>query len=1025
MSMTRKLTKKLMAAAFAFAVAGAAAANVYAAPSDPNDLPTGGAVTFGGVTIGGNTFASTMPTITNGMTIIANQNTLINWATFSVQGGQALYFNTNGNVLVNQVPAGPMSFLTGTMGNQTGAAGTLYVINPAGVYTSGGNIFSVDTTINTLITTQAQLDALAGGGTSSTIPISVLNAANEFTSNLLVGQMETNSAADEAMKALIDAGGRPLGEGDNDAANTLTEAGGHALGESGGNTLTNIGDHVYVVQTGTEQNNTGLNVGNLFGGGTPITVAEATTRSKNVAKQYIDAVKSGDKAKAALLKEEMIKADEALRATKERELDAEIKAEMAKREAEQQAAKEAAIKEAQEKADQAAKEGREAYDAWQKAQQETKDAAAKAEQAALAYLKALKSGDKLAIEAFKAELQKANEALVAAKNNEAAAKQAMSDASYKVSRTQTDLQNTQNRSYFGGAGGENQPTTQQQTVGQQTTQQTVEQPVQQSVQQTAQGNEDARTSSAGASDFKQFAEELRRYEESQQAQNTVDLAIVASKAQDNLSESVVDKYSDQYPGISQLVKDLQAYQQQQQQSDEQQGGEITVTTVREAEKEYDSLKWINDSVGEKLLTQENAARQKLRTAKTSEERAEAMKELDEIHAEESKKLAEAVEKREQETQAAQQAARIEAARLNEEQVKAVGGEGLQKANDRLNEAQQKVNGLKNDLKGAESDRHNAFEDWRKAKEEGASPERLEELANKWREEDARCKTLEKDLAHAQLEQRDASENLERAEGISQEAKAETDKLQAEKAKAESNLAEKKAELAAKNAEHEKLKAEADSKENELNKLDEDKKAAMEQASAQQQAEIAELKNAREGIDAEFMNGNMDEDRMEQLWEQRDALNARIDELNHAKTAAENAAGEQYEKDHAGQYEKLQAEAEAARKAEIMDKSVFEAQDAVREAEKAVTEAEQAEKSFAELTQLRINATPEELQRVESEEREARERYEQALNDANRAEGMEGRAEAQRNANQALSDYVKAYKTTQAVRDAANYQPGQK
>ncbi|MBE6094252.1 MAG: hypothetical protein E7199_02105 [Schwartzia succinivorans] len=807
------------------------------------------------------------------------------------------------------------------------------------------------------------------------------------------------------------------GEGSKGTNTQIITTGGGANDMWSG--LKNIGDHVTLIETSTPKKRASS------GGNLSEAVKAATEKEENVAKEYLDAVKSGDKAKTAELKDELIKATEEKWKAKDAEESAAREAELAKKTEAEQAAKEAAIKEAQEKADQAAKEGREAYDAWQKAQQETKDAAAKAEQAALAYLKALKSGDKLAIEAFKAELQKANEALVAAKNNEAAAKQAMSDASYKVSRTQTDLQNTQNRSYFGGAGGENQPTTQQQTVGQQTTQQTVEQPVQQSVQQTAQGNEDARTSSAGASDFKQFAEELRRYEESQQAQNTVDLAIVASKAQDNLSESVVDKYSDQYPGISQLVKDLQAYQQQQQQSDEQQGGEITVTTVREAEKEYDSLKWINDSVGEPLLTREANARQKLRSAQTSEERAEAMKELDEIHAEESKKLAEAVEKREQETQAAQQAARIEAARLNEEQVKAVGGEGLQKANDRLNEAQQKVNGLKNDLKGAESDRHNAFEEWRKAKEEGASPERLEELANKWREEDARCKTLEKDLAHAQLEQRDASENLERAEGISQEAKAETDKLQAEKAKAESNLAEKKAELAAKNAEHEKLKAEADSKQNELNKLDEDKKAAMEQASAQQQAEIAELQNAREGIDAEFMNGNMDEDRMEQLLEQRDALNARIDELNDAKTAAENAAGEQYEKDHAGQYEKLQAEAEAARKAEIMDKSVFEAQDAVREAEKAVAEAEQAEKSFAELTQLRINATPEELQRVESEEREARERYEQALNDANRAEGMEGRAEAQRNANQALSDYVKAYKTTQAVRDAANYQPGQK
>jgi uncharacterized membrane protein len=63
------------------------------------------------------------------------------------------------------------------------------------------------------------------------------------------------------------------------------------------------------------------------------------------------------------------------------------------------------------------------------AQQKTKDAEANAEKAARDYLLALKSGDKYTINAFKEELQKANDALVTAKKEEAAARQAVSDAS--------------------------------------------------------------------------------------------------------------------------------------------------------------------------------------------------------------------------------------------------------------------------------------------------------------------------------------------------------------------------------------------------------------------------------------------------------------------------------------------------------------------------------------------------------------------------------------------------------------------
>ncbi|MBO6205187.1 MAG: filamentous hemagglutinin N-terminal domain-containing protein [Selenomonas sp.] len=165
-------------------------------------------------------------------------------------------------------------------------------------------------------------------------------------------------------------------------------------------------------------------------------------------------------------KAEFFKANDVLEASKER--DAFL------------SAKEAAIKEAQEKLDQARKEGFDAYSALLKARNDLSNAEEKAEQAARDYLLALKSGDKDTIAAFKEELQKANDALLEAKRNEEAAQQRIQDAGANIARAQAELNNAQNNfTYSGGAGGENQQTTQQQTVGQQTTQQTVEQPVQQ------------------------------------------------------------------------------------------------------------------------------------------------------------------------------------------------------------------------------------------------------------------------------------------------------------------------------------------------------------------------------------------------------------------------------------------------------------------------------------------------------------------------------------------------------------------
>ena len=205
----------------------------------------------------------------------------------------------------------------------------------------------------------------------------------------------------------------------------------------------------------------------------------------------------------------------------------------------EQTAKDAAVKAAQEKLDQSRKEGFDKYAALQKAQHDLSAAEEKAEQAARDYLLALKSGDKYTIDAFKEELQKANDALLEAKRNEEAAQHGLKEAGSNIDRALTELNNAKNNfNDSSGAGGKNQQITQQ------------------SVQQ-------------------------------------------------------------------------------------QSGGE-TITTMGGESKESDSMKWINNVIGDKLLMQEADARARLRKAQTSEERQQIMKELDDIHAEETKIVNEAL-----------------------------------------------------------------------------------------------------------------------------------------------------------------------------------------------------------------------------------------------------------------------------------------------------------------------------------------------------------------------------------------------
>ena len=227
----------------------------------------------------------------------------------------------------------------------------------------------------------------------------------------------------------------------NDALKALQEA-------VSGSQTSSEGSNYVTIQSGGDSTG-GLNIAKGLEG---LTVSEAASRSRNLAKQYMQALQDGDKVRADELKQQLKDANTTVKVLKEQEkLTKEEKEKAAK------GAYEKALKDAQEAA------------------KKVEEARAKAELAARDYLNALKTGDPEIIAAYKERLQEANDALLEAKRNEEAAKQATYEASSNVARAQAELNNVQNNfNDSGAAGGETQQTTQQ-AVEQPTQQQTVEQ----------------------------------------------------------------------------------------------------------------------------------------------------------------------------------------------------------------------------------------------------------------------------------------------------------------------------------------------------------------------------------------------------------------------------------------------------------------------------------------------------------------------------------------------------------------------
>ena len=246
----------------------------------------------------------------------------------------------------------------------------------------------------------------------------------------------------------------------NDALKALQEA-------VSGSQTSSEGSNYVTIQSGGDPTG-GLNIAKGLEG---LTVQEAAARVRSIAKDYMKALNAGDKAKADQFKEALKEANRTVKVLKEQE-------KLTKEE------KEKAEKVTQPPQDDAAaKATKEAYEKAlkdaQEAAKKVEEARAKAELAARDYLNALKTGDPEIIAAYKERLQEANDALLEAKRNEEAAKQATYEVSSNVARAQAELNNVQNNfTYSGGASGENQQSTQQ-TVEQPTQQQTAEQPVQQ------------------------------------------------------------------------------------------------------------------------------------------------------------------------------------------------------------------------------------------------------------------------------------------------------------------------------------------------------------------------------------------------------------------------------------------------------------------------------------------------------------------------------------------------------------------
>ncbi len=932
--MTRKLKKKLVAAAAAITVMSAGAANVSAFPTTDNGTVEVGNATGPG--IGGVTFD---PNGNNLYTI--GGNTLINWGTFGIPPGCTMTFDMNGNIVVNQVTGASYSPIEGTLAQQNG--GHLFLINPNGITVgSGAQINGTAITLAAVQTLSAtQFSDLCVGNPVTLTPagaVSVETIYNSVSSEYnVLGQavsvpdpsylsmggtreaLSGDTSATLKNNSLTVGGTPPTPPGPTPdvgpkteeeakqfvdqtkgSVDTLTESqrgndsavkaaqealmnaqdDGQKKPTVNDSSLTGVQDHVYVVQSGAEQNK----IPNITQGLQGLTVQEASARVRSIAKDYMKALNAGNKAEADRLKEALKEANNNVKILKENE------------------------KKAKEEAEKATQ----------------RENAANAAQEALRNAQAEKEAQR-----------------------EEAAKNA-----------QEALLNAQRE--------------------------------------------------------KEQQEELKEL-----AARAAQESLLNAQAEKEQQQSQIqqDEEKPSAPPLSELIQQFGTEQQkqalqQQQQKQQQQGGGTVITTAGE-QKDVGSK--INDLIGTELLEKETNARNKLVKAKTSEEKAEAMKELDEVHKEETEKVNKLLKEQEEKQRIEVMEQQLEAQRRQEEQLKVVGGpeggealtRGAKRANDALKKTkdlEKRIDELKKEYDETDKAARKLTDQYYKAKEAGASKEELEKIAKEWNELDQKRSELDKQRDNALVEHMNASDEAakeaaeySRLQGIAKEAQQELDKLGLDKAKDD---------LAAKQAEYDRV-----SGRDIENGRDSAAEAAMK---AVDDKYAAELQSLHQQYDEAINNGTSEDiERASSLLENKNM------EVGMEKSEAANKAEEEYmTAERKELLQKLQSDKEA----------ITQAEKNLNEAQQKVSNLEKVESAIREKAQDMLTA-PDRINDAESAQIKAGVDAQVAALQHKSTEREYGLGSMEAGVsrsilNESKAEYDAAVAKTNDLREKANYQPGQ-
>jgi len=609
------------------------------------------------------------------------------------------------------------------------------------------------------------------------------------------------------------------------------------------------------------------------------------------------------------------------------------------------------------------------------------EASARVRSIAKDYMKALNAGNKAEADRLKEALKEANNNVKILKENEKKAKEEAEKATQRenaANAAQEALRNAQ-------------------------------------AEKEAQREEAARIAQESLLNAQREKEQLEELKElaARAAQEAMD----PYEKEQQQSQTQQDEEKPSAPPLSELIQQFGTEQQkqalqQQQQKQQQQGGETIITTAGE---QKDAGSKINDLIGTELLEKETTARNKLVKAKTSEEKAEAMKELDEVHKEETEKVNKLLKEQEEKQRIEVMEQQLEAQRRQEEQLKVVGGpeggealtRGAKRASDALKKTkdlEKHIDDLKKEYDETDKAARKLTDQYYKAKEAGASKEELEKIAKEWNELDQKRSELDKQRDNALVEHMNASDEAakeaaeySRLQGIAKEAQQELDKLGLDKAKDD---------LAAKQAEYDRV-----SGRDIENGRDSAAEAAMK---AVDDKYAAELQSLHQQYDEAINNGTSEDiERASFLLENKNM------EVGMEKSEAANKAEEEYmTAERKELLQKLQSDKEA----------ITQAEKNLNEAQQKVSNLEKVESAIREKAQDMLTA-PDRIGEAESAQIKAGVDAQVSALQHKSTEREYGFSSMQAGVtrsilNESKAKYDAAVAKTNDLREKANYQPGQ-